>query len=210
MIWALALLLFAMKKKSSVGAVTTNTEFAGLLYSWLDEKEGGLSNTGEAGDARLKRAPCDVIGPNGQYMNPRPHTSAGVTWTTYETVGPSLGIQVSCEDWAQMSKPEKNESWFKFVDYYRGKGLKYSSNQVISSYMGLWYWGGWDPKLMPTKNVLAVTQSMLSNELKLKRLVELRKQYFRALKLKRGYSDNWLSAVERRANSFLENFQKYV
>jgi len=167
------------------------------LVSYLLTVEGGLSN-----DLRDVNA--------AKFPSPTPnkwHTNKGVTYKVFVENAAKLGYKPTVENFIKMPL----DIWLNIKNkLYLIKGKKFTDNQILADYIGLWYWGGWANSYMPSSNVKAVLTSNSSNKDKLKKLVELRKLYFKNLVEKRPNLKVYLKGWTDRANKFYNQFSKYL
>lgn len=198
-----AIIFLLIKKNRSVTGPTASVDmFLNEAYKWLSDREGGLSNGSIGGDQNAVRAPCNSIKKNGVIMDPPPHTNRGVQWRTFNSLAPVLGYSPTCENFEAM--PEN--LWRAIVNWYFEKGLSYSSNPVIAAYIGLWFWGGWDQKIVTTQDAKDIITSNKNLDDQLYELVQLRKYYFSQL----PYSETTINAWQDRADKYYNTFNKYV
>lgn len=203
------LLLVAAKKKNSGSPPKDISGFGPALYKWLARKEGRLATSSV--DSELEKAPC-VIYQDGKPKD-HPHTSRGVTWETFVTLSDVLGYEANCNNFASLSANPPGPIWHKIVDYIRQKGYTYSSNPVIATYIGLWYWGGWDQteqmQLTPV-SVMQVLNSNIPDRAKLIKLINMRKNYFHQVVKKRPSKKPALEGWLERADEYWTEFSPYV
>lgn len=143
---------------------------------------------------------------------PRPkdlkvHTNKGITYETFINASKVLGFIPTNELFLKMP----TDLFIKIKDkLFLEKGKKYSDNLVLSNYLGLWFWGGWNKKLMSEQKVLDIINSNVNNKTKLKMLVELRKQYFNNIVKNNPSQQVFLKGWTNRADNFYNTFNKYV
>lgn len=184
-----------------VPGVLSLSAFKDKAYRWLSNKEGGLSNGTLAGDSKLKRAPCQIR-KNGIIMDPPPHTNRGVTYNLFVELSSELGYEPSCANFAAM--PE--DIWRKIVDWHTKQALSYTKDTVLAFYIGLWIWGGWRHSLVSPAEVRTIVNSNTTQRAKLRKLVNLRKEYF----AKTGYGSNIVRGWQNRAEDFYKNFYLFT
>lgn len=174
------------------------------LVRFVLRMEGGL--TGDKTDTASKNALKGTFTVNGKTVID-PHTNKGITYKTYLDSANSVGYVPTNDDFLKM--PDKR--WLDiFKQKYYSKTLNFSDNVVLNSYLSLWYWGGWDVRLMLVANVAKVLASNKTNDEKLKDLVELRKQYFKNIVAKNPTQIKYLKGWTNRADEFYNEFKKYT
>lgn len=202
----LFLLISRKKNATTSDGLSDANLFLKDVYAWLANKAGGLSNGTAGGDSTAVRAPCQVE-KNGIVMNPAPHTSADVQYKTFFNLSAPLGYEPTCDNFASLSvNTANNPIWQAIVNWHFRRGLTFSSNPIIAAYIGLWYWGGWDQRLVTVQAVKDAILNGNSHQSILRDLVSLRKLYFSKL----PYSEALIKAWQDRAESFYHNFSKYV
>lgn len=133
----LFVLLVVMKKTDKILNSESEDSFIPSFVAWLKKKEGGISKD--------KSDPASSNSwPDGS------HTNIGITKTTFEANANKCGYDPTFE----LFKLMPPEIWWCNYQGYYLKGLNYSSNLILSTYMAQWFWGGWDKSLMPESKVL--------------------------------------------------------
>lgn len=201
-------ILFLLKSfKKMDNKILTDTEKQNLfedLVKFTLRMEGGISD--DKTDTASVKPLVGVYTVNGKTYN-NPHTNKGITYKTYLDSSNSLGYVPSNKEFLDMP----NYRWLSiFKNKYYSKAKNFSQNEVLNSYLSLWYWGGWDVRLMPVINVANVLASNKTNNEKLKALTELRKQYFDNIVKKNPTQIKYLKGWKKRADDFYNEFNKYT
>lgn len=195
MIAGILVMYYFLKKVSVSDKEVNSNDFFNDLVKFTLKMEGGLSN--------------DKTDTASKYPSPTPekyHTNKGITYKTFVDSA-SLGYTPSVDNFLKMPDP----IWLKiFVEKYYNRAKNFSSNVVLNGYLSLWYWGGWDVRLMPVSEVATVLASKDSAKDKLKKLVALRIEYFNNIVKHNASQKKYLKGWTDRANEFYTTFEKYV
>ena len=187
----LILLLILRRKTKKVDINKFNTE----LINFIHKMEGGLSN--------------DLTDTASKYPSPTPqkwHTNKGITWKVFIDNAKELNYAPTVSNFLTMPQ----SIWYSI---YKNKYLNKANltdNPVLNAYISLWYWGGWNKKLLPTIEVSNVLSGILPNKQKLKLLTELRIKYFNNIVKANPSQAKFLKGWTNRANEFYKQFEKYL
>ncbi len=205
LIIAIALTVKGFTKKEN--KMLTETEKQNLfndLVKFVLRMEGGL--TSDKTDTASKQPLVGTYNVNGKtYINP--HTNKGITYKTFLDSAANVGYKPTNDNFLNMP----NSLWLDiFKKKYYSKTLNFSDNVVLNSYLSLWYWGGWDVRLMPVSEVAKVLASNKTTNEKLKDLTELRIKYFENIVKKNPTQIKYLKGWSNRAKEFYNEFNKYT
>ncbi len=178
------ILLMVVASKKNAGKTFSytvdNSAFGKAFYGWVSAKEGKRpDNSNLAGNATAKLAPCVVIYNNKEYRNIK--SIGGVLFSTFEELAPFYHYEPTCENFASLSNHLDSPIWVTIVNHFRKKGLAFTKDPILSSYIGFWYWGGWRNGIVSIQDVKDVLNSDDDPKVVLRRLVDLRIHYFTEL-----------------------------
>jgi len=167
------------------------------LTRFVKDMEGGLTNN--ANDSASK------------FPSPTPqkyHTNKGITYKTFTDSSKVIGFTPSIDNFLTMP----DQIWLPiFKNLYFSQAANMSLNPVLSGYMSLWYWGGWAKALMPIKRVNdVINDKSITDKQKLKKLTELRKEYFANVVKANPKNSVFLKGWNNRADKFYNDFNKYL
>lgn len=171
------------------------TQFYPELYKWLSKKEGGKA--------------VDPDDPNSEDAAPGTggvHTNRGVSWKTFNGLADNLGYTPTVQLFLEMPQ----NIWESIVRYHVALGQSYTTNPVLASYLGLWYWGTGsidENNLNSIKNILSNTPF---NKRALRKIVDLREQFFRNLGKRKPKLAKYVPGWINRAEDFYNKFSPYV
>ena len=173
------------------------------LVKFVLRMEGGL--TSDTTDS-ASNFPLKGTYKVGSKTFTNPHTNKGITYKTFVDSA-NLGYKPTDENFLNMP----SDIWLKiFKEKYYSKTLKFSDNIVLNSYLSLWYWGGWNTKQMSVQRVANVLASNYTNDEKLKKLTELRKEYFDNIIKTNPTYVKYEKGWKNRADEFYNEFKKYT
>lgn len=196
-----------------LGSTATNTpvtgspgDFFDMFFNWLWKKEGGLKYTIHGGEAAFPKAP---VGQNAQ--GEYPHTSRGISTPVYISYHNAKGLQVDWSKWLEFATLQAPNQLWKDITTWRGREANnLSSNPILRGYLSLWYFGGWDQALVSLAQVTEILNSGDSPRTKLRKLVNLRKFYFRELVRLGRASQSTGDAWQARAEDFYDTFNNFL
>ena len=204
---AVILGLLILGSRRSPNTPVNASGFWGELYVWLARYEGTMAASGP--DAEVGGyADCNIT-LNGRLYQ-RPSVSRGVTWGTFKTLAPVLGYEPTCENFGSLSNNPPAPLWHKIVDYILRKGKTFTSQPVLAAYIGLWYWGSGSVDSENANKIMEILSRNTSDKNKLRELVNLRKQFFKELGLRKPSRQKYVKGWVERAESFYQNFNKFV
>ena len=183
----LYLLTRKKKKMTDLDSILPDVE------KFILKSEGGLSNN-----------PNDPAAKNPSPTSEKWHTNKGVTWSTFVSLAPKLGYQPTVQNFLVMP----SSIWQKiYLEKYLKKA-QISDNPLINAYLSIWYWQGYDTRLLDPKKITAVIASKMPLKKKLADLVALRKQYYDQV-----IANNPKTAVFKKgwynsADNFYKTFEK--
>lgn len=161
------------------------------VEKFILKSEGGLSNN-----------PNDSASKKPSPTSEKWHTNKGVTWSTFVSLAPQLGYQPTVQNFLVMP----STIWQKI---YREKYLKkaqISDNPLINAYLSIWYWQGYDTRLLDPKKITEVIASKMPLKKKLANLVALRKQYYDQVianhPQKAVFKKGWYNSADNFYNTF--------
>jgi len=135
------------------------------------------------------------------------HTNKGITYKTFIDSAKVLNFNPSTDNFLKMP----SDIWLKiFKEKYYNKTKTFTDNEVLNSYLSLWYWGGWYLPYMPIKIVADLLAKPISNKEKLKGLTELRKIYFDKVIAANPKNKKFEKGWKNRADEFYTEFEKYL
>lgn len=175
-----------------------NLDFDKEFTKYLLKAEGGLSN--------------DKTDSASSFPSPTPqlyHTNKGITYRTFVDSASANKYQPTVANFLSMP----DSIWYSIYknNYYnKAKSKNYTQNHYLISYLSLWYWGGWATNIVPTTDVKNILSLPISEKLKLRKLVDLRKLYFdKLVALKPSYM-KYLKGWKNRAEEFYSQFNQYL
>jgi hypothetical protein len=180
--------------------MTNKKKFHDDLINFVLRMEGGISDD--------KRDTASSFPLKGSYLVKGktyvdPHTNKGIT---YRTFSDSLGTKATPNLFLEMP----SETWLDIFNtkyYSKAKGI--TGNELLDSYLALWFWGGWNKNLMPTSKVASAVSTGTTKE-KLRKLVDLRIEYFNNIVKNNASQSVYLKGWTNRANDFYKEFEKYA
>lgn len=186
------------------------------IRPFIQKWEGGLSRE-TADNASSNPAPWIYRGLSGW------HTNKGVTYTTFKSLAPKLGYQVSAENFFNMP----DDIWDKifYSGYWQPWGLDEIKSQAIADFIANASWGSGlsgsfntIKKYLATKNiavtnkvqaVAAINKLALFNETEIfNELIDFRNNFFRSLNDFPTYGKGWLNRSEALRKFGIETIQK--
>ncbi len=188
----LSLLLFLFKKKTNLKSMNlTEDDIIDKTIPFILKQEGGLSN--------------HVNDSASSFPSPTPqkyHTNKGVTYRVFVDSASSLGYQPTIQNFLTMPMTIWKQIYKK--KYYSQSTL--TSEPLLKVYLSLWFWGGWNKKIVTTKQVTDICNLKIDVIQRLRKLVDLRIYYFNQLvKFNPSYSV-FLKGWTNRANEFYNLF----
>lgn len=163
------------------------------VEKFILKSEGGLSNN-----------PKDPAARNPSPTPQKYHTNKGVTWSTFVALSPKLGYQPTVQNFLVMP----SEIWQKIYRENYLKKAQLSDNPVLNAYLSIWYWQGYDKKLLDPKNISQVLASKVSVKQKLADLVALRKKYYDQVIARNPDTAVFKKGWYNSADNFYKTFEK--
>lgn len=179
---------FFTKKKKDMNL--TEQQILDKTIPYILKMEGGLSN-------HTSDSASSYPSPTTQKW----HTNKGITYKTFIDSA-SLGYQPTIKNFLDMPK----EIWQKIYFEKYLKQANWIENPLLRVYISLWYWGGWNKKVVTKEQVLEVLKKEIPTDEKLKKLIELRILYFNKISTANPKLKVFLKGWINRANEFYQLF----
>lgn len=168
------------------------TGFYAALVKWIEGEEGGQ------GHSSLDAA----VG--GYAPGTDVSVNKGVTWGTYKNLGSVLHYTPTVPEFLAMPFTR----WQQIFLHELNKGSGFSPNPILSAYMGLWYWGGWNPQYISQDQVRTALTG--SAQQQLRKIVDLRKKYFAIWGQHHPGKEDQVASWQHRADKFYSLAINYI